>query len=493
MKDRRALGHGDGGFGTNSAARASLPGSRLKRSILALFVLPARWTAAGLFSIGGSWTRERRFGAERARGAAPRPRAAADRADPHDRQIYKHRIVRHCCVSKWDYQCAGRSAARRRSATRRRALVPESLDAAPAGEFVVVSGSPPKIHLPSCELRDPDCKIRYRNAVTAKRQDPAASVCETCQPDLEARRKALNDSGIFLHSAVLKRMKKSDWDVRSEVPVSAAPFLYDPVKEPGVLKKTGAGHRLNRQKFRKAVADSQNRSLIRETAVDVVATSGTLVLCIEVKKLNRRYVSWVFANHDTAYNGMAVLTKTPSGKNPLELWCVPKVLSKRRDISIRMESSGVESDLPTYDQGLALTVDSKGMYGFGNNSLAEATRQIVEGTFGLAVESLMQDVSSGRFKEQSFMPVIVTTADIFTCKYGANDLTADGVSGLSLEQQELIIYNCPIPMRARFPNQIADLKHHKQTRLSTKWPVLILSPKGLDALLKMLENFERTA
>ena len=283
----------------------------------------------------------------------------------------------------------------------------------------------------SCELRKPDSKPVHKNVAMATKRCPTASVCKKCQPDLEERRTALNRSGIFLHSAVLKRMKKGGCNVRSEVPVSVAPFLYDPVKEPGVLKKTGTKYRLNRQKFLKAVADSQNRSLMRETAVDVVATSGTLVLCVEVKKLNPRYVSWVFANHDTVYKEIPLLTITSSGKNARDLLCVPKIIGESRDLSIRMESSGPVLD-HTYDQGLALTVDSNGEYKSNKNSLEEATRQIVEGTFGLVVESLMQYVSSGQFKIKSFLSVVVTTADIFACKYGSNDLTADGISELSL-------------------------------------------------------------
>lgn len=371
--------------------------------------------------------------------------------------------------------------------------MPESRGVPPADESgVVVSESPLKIHLPTCKLADPDSKKRHKNVTMAEKRYPAALVCEKCRPDLEAQREALNDSGFFLHSAVLKRLSKGGWTVHSEVPVSAAPFLYDPVKEPGVLK-TDARHRLNRRKFLKAVADSQNKSLMRETAIDVVAASGTQVLCIEVKKLNPRYVSWVFANHDAGYEEVAVLSKTPSDKSARDLLCVPKILGGHRNLSIRMESISLKPASHTYDQGRALTRDAKGTYGSGGSSLEDATRQIIEGTFGLVVESLMQDVSSGKFTTQSFLPIVVTTANILTCEYDDNDLTVDGVPRSPLKPQDLVLYDCPVPMRARFPNQFADLKHHKQMRLSTKWPVLVISPKGLDALLTVLKNSTKTA
>lgn len=372
--------------------------------------------------------------------------------------------------------------------------MPESRGAPPAGDSgVIVSGSPLKIHTPSCKLADPASKSRHKNAAMAEKRYPAASVCETCRPDSEEQRAALNDSGFFLHSAVLKRVKRSGWSVNSEVSVSAAPFLYDPVKEPGVLKMTDAGRVLNRRKFLHAIADSQNKSQMRETAIDVVAVSGTQVLCVEVKKLNPRYVSWIFANHDAGYKEFAVLSKDFSDKSERDLLCVPRTGGSERDLCIRMESASLESALYTYDQGRALTKDAKGEYGFGNNSLADATRQIVEGTFGLVVESLMRDVSSGRFRAQSFLPTVVTTANILTCEYDANDLSSDGASGSTLEPKDLVIYNCPVPAVAKFPNQFADLKHHNQMRLSTKWPVLVLSPKGLDMLLATLENLARMA
>ena len=372
--------------------------------------------------------------------------------------------------------------------------MPESRGAPPAGESgVIVSGSPLEIHLSSCKLADPASKKLHKNTAMAEKRYPDASVCKTCRPDLEAQCEALNDSGLFLHSMVLQRIKKVGWTVHSEVPVSAAPFLYDPVKEPGVIQTTYVGRLFNKRKFLHAIADSQNKSLTRETAIDVVATAGAQVLCIEVKKLNPRYVSWVFANHDAGYKEIAVLYKELSNKSARDLLCIPKILSGNLDLSIRMESVSLESAGHTYDQGRTLIRDAKGNYGFGSSSLADATRQIIEGTFGLVVESLMQDVSSGKFKTQSFLPIVATTANILTCEYDANDLTADGVSGQPLKPQDLVIYDCPVPVRAKFPNQFADLKHHKQMRLSTKWPVLIIGPKGLDMLLAGLENSARTA
>ena len=306
--------------------------------------------------------------------------------------------------------------------------------------------------------------------------------------DTEERRKSLNDSGVFLHTVMLERMKKAGCVVYSEVPVSAAPFLSDPAREPGIIMPTADGPLLNTLKFQKAVADSQNEPLRRETAVDIVAMKRDGVLCVEVKKLNRKYVDWVFIKHDVDNDDFFAITKTSAHKTANDLLYIPKT-SGTSGLSLLMMSHSLEYLLPNkYGQGVSLTRDKTGKYSFKNNTLTEAARQIVEGTFGLVVESLIKHVSSGKDNKQSFIPIVVTTANILVCKYSPDNLTVDGVSKLNLEPRDSVIYDCPVPMRTKFPNQIADIENREQMRQFIRWPVLVVSPKGLDIFLRSITD-----
>ena len=306
--------------------------------------------------------------------------------------------------------------------------------------------------------------------------------------DAEERRKSLNESGVFLHSMVLERMKKAGCEVYSEVPVSAAPFLSDPSKEASVMGWTnGTSMSLDVQKFQKAVADSQNEPLRRETAVDVVARKRDGVLCVEVKKLNRKYVDWVFVKQDVVDDEFFAMTNTASRETDNDLLHVPET-SRTAGLSLRMMSYSLEYLLPDkYDQGVSLTRDRTDKYSFKSNSLTEAARQIVEGTFGLIVESLIKHVSAGKDNDQSFIPIVVTTANILVCEYSPEDLTVEGVSKLNLEPRDAVIYDCPVPMRAKFPNQIADIDNREQMRRFIRWPVLVVSPRGLDKFLSAVK------
>ena len=123
----------------------------------------------------------------------------------------------------------------------------------------------------------------------------------------------------------------------------------------------------------------------------------------------------------------------------------------------------------------------------------DAATQVIEGTFGVAVDALINQVTTGKgydHEAQYFIPIIVTNANILTCKYDPKDLDLNSgtVSKLELCQQDAVIYEYPFPMRVRFPNQVTSVQSEIQLRHAAKWPVLVLSPKGLD---DFLDSFEK--
>ena len=297
----------------------------------------------------------------------------------------------------------------------------------------------------------------------------------------QAQRKALDDGGFFLNSALLECAKEY-CRVYPEVPVSTAPFSFDPVK---CTTKTDSNRYLdNPAMFRKDMADSQNESLRKETVVDFVATQGRCVFCIAVKKLDPQHTRWVFArrSEDEAFSA---LTKTISDIGKFDLMHVPKAYSGSDDLSLRMETWDRKSfSIRKYDQ--ALSISAHGSEYSSDESLAEAAREIVCGTAGIALESLTRHVSSGKGNKQSFIPIIVTTADICTCEYDPKDLAVGGLSNVRLDKNGLIIYDCPVPASARFPNQIMDVEDREMTRRAVRWPVIVTNPENFSDLLRYI-------
>lgn len=304
--------------------------------------------------------------------------------------------------------------------------------------------------------------------------------------DLEKQLEALDGSGVALRAKVLKQLEKDNRRTETDVSVSVAPFLYDSVKPGETMRPENDAER--GAKSRHGIVRIQNEHLRREASVDIVATSDSAhVLCVGIEKMDPRQSNWVFADPDVADERLfgnsvdnkmffAVSTES-SGQKPGDLLHVPEADGAARGWAVRTEKVELLLDTYRYDQGLSFTKDEDRYAPDG--SLADASGRLVEGTFGLIVESLIRQVSSGEGKTaQTFIPIIVTTANILLCEYEKNELHVDGVP------KDAVVYNCPVPMRARFPNHIAGGDRRKYR--TGRWPVLIVTPKGLDGLLSRL-------
>ena len=231
----------------------------------------------------------------------------------------------------------------------------------------------------------------------------------------------------------------------------------------------------------------QNEHLRREASVDMVATSDSEhVLCVGIEKRDPRRENWVFADPDVAEgfpnasieNRMFVaVSRTSSERKSDDLLHVPKADGAALGWAVRTKMVELLLDTYRYDQGLSFQKDEGGFAPDG--SLADASGRLVEGTFGLIVESLIREVSSGGDgDEQVFIPIIVTTANILLCEYKEDKLTVGGAS------KDAVVYNCPVPLRARFPGHIAGVDGRAYR--TGRWPVLIVTPKGLGDLLHRL-------
>ena len=295
--------------------------------------------------------------------------------------------------------------------------------------------------------------------------------------DLEKQRKALNNSRIVLHAKALAQMG-DNWDVGKNVTVSFAPFLHDPVKSGEIVRASNDLRDV--PESGNGAAGAQNHHLTKEALIDIVATrKDAPVLCVGIEGLGSQCSNWVFAAPCSPGKDFLAISRNLSNEKDDDLLRVP--IDGKGPCSIRMEECRLHPKPTIYEQGMSFQRDAKCGY-VSNNSLAEASRRITEGTFGLVVESLTPSVSaSGDKNVQRFIPIIVTTAAILSCEYDQDDLAANGESNMNFVEKNAVIYDCPIPASARFPNQMADVNKHAYE--NTKRHVLIVNPKGLKDLL----------
>ena len=309
----------------------------------------------------------------------------------------------------------------------------------------------------------------------------SAKATESVAEDWAGQRKALNDGGFFAHLELLEYVEKAGWKVCSDVQVSAAPFQFDPVN--GIKKIASDESLVSSLLLPKAMVDGQSESMRRETTVDIVAIRRGRVLCVGIEKLDRN-ASWVFGWH-SENEGFSALHKVASSENKDDLMHIPKT-DNTGSLSMRMEPCNPwtsrqpnEPKFSTrrYDHGQSLTADDEGKYSYADRTVVEGARPILEGVFGLAKESLVRHVASGRGNDLEFIPVIATTANILACEYDRNS-----EPNTRLEERDAVIYDCPIPESVKFPNQVADFEDHERMRRAVRWPILIVNHKCLDRL-----------
>jgi len=328
------------------------------------------------------------------------------------------------------------------------------------------------------------------------------TACTNCKPTDFEKLSGLNVGGTFLQIAVHEKLKNENWPTIPEFPISLAPFVTDPMKHDIALKRINIGNgtevKTSSNNFQRAIAESQNQFFRKETSIDILAQKTTMprdyVLCIEVKKLNPEYVNWVFFDEGTMDNKFRVRTKSLSNQGIVNLLKIHESDRHGNEIFIHIEEF---TDIPNfqpncYDYGVTLTKDKEGNYSFQKSSLYDASLQIVESTYGALVDALINQVSTGMgyVPSQVFIPIIVTNANLLICDYDKKDIDLEKgiISNADFKSVNSIIYEIPTPMRAKFPNEITTNTNGEMTRTSSRWPILIMNPKGLD---EFLSNFDK--
>lgn len=88
---------------------------------------------------------------------------------------------------------------------------------------------------------------------------------ESDRDDFKKMAKYLNEDGTFLHFAALNKTREHGWDAMIEVPTSGAPFVSDPMKQPGAAR----GDVADPKKFQHWVGRSQKHALQNKRTVDM--------------------------------------------------------------------------------------------------------------------------------------------------------------------------------------------------------------------------------
>jgi hypothetical protein len=251
--------------------------------------------------------------------------------------------------------------------------------------------------------------------------------------------------------------------------------------------------------FQQAVSESQNQFLKKETSIDVlcgrIVNNIHYIPCIQVKKLNPKYVDWCFFREDNLQNELRVVTKSLGGDGLVDLLTIPQTDRGDPVVHIQIEKISIPSfSIICSDYGIALHKDpSQKKYKFQNSSLNDAATQCIEGTYGTIVNALVHQVSTGdgyNITSQIFIPIIVTNANLFYCDYDVNNINSGTgeISELNFNQVDHIVYEYPLPMTVQFPKSILGSRSVVQMKMSIRWPVLIVNPKGLEDLLTIFEN-----
>jgi len=323
--------------------------------------------------------------------------------------------------------------------------------------------------------------------------------------NLSDKTKSLNQSGAFLQIYVQNELTKYEWNTSMEVPLRVSPFLTDPWKKEETLQFfTFDYDRIDPVLFVKSAKNSLDRNIIDETSIDVIGqkaigTDYHFNLCIEAKKLNPNYSDWVFFQKHTKLNEMNFVCRQPINPTKITLFKIPKITPLTAESHLIISNMTDYFQYPVCNFGLALAKNKidKQYYKSEKTIVDEAARQIIKGTFGYIINKIFDQILNG-FPERypydtfdCFMPIVVTTAKLFLCNYDVNDIDSDTgkiTKDPSYKQVDSLIYQCAAPTSVQFPSTLENNDSIRQILLTSKWDVLVLSPKGLTKFLKSFKS-----
>ncbi len=319
--------------------------------------------------------------------------------------------------------------------------------------------------------------------------------------DLDEKTKSLNQSGAFLQLHVINQLEKCGWNVLSEYPVRISPFIDSPENDDTIKQGLENDAGVEPNSFVRTVRNCMDKTTVKETSIDVIAAKYAHrrqmhTLCIESKKLHPDFVDWVFFKQTQSDGKLRLLVKSEC-EPEVPLFTTPKTTKYEKthlEICTIKEFSGYE----ICDFGISLKnkkIDNE-YYKSDKTKVDDATRQIMEGTYGYIVDKILQNIQQGEPDLQNndiecFFPIVVTNANLFVCDVDKNKI--DPQKGTINENPEYmpvdsLIYECPTPSTIQFPEPFKAILDSDKNRAIKKWHVLVLSPKGFAEFLDILDK-----
>ena len=222
-----------------------------------------------------------------------------------------------------------------------------------------------------------------------------------------------------------------------------------------------------------------------------------LTLLIECKKNNPGFIDWVFFPHQiylrkhNHFSGLMIANSHP--ENPEVNWksstmIGPMISLKWIPTSDAWETRGNYQQYKRNDKTKT-----------SNNAIYNAAHQVALATRSIFGEEVNNNkILSARnvgisapYDNQIFIPVIVTTAKLFTCSFSPKDVNQKTgeipIAKVNLQEQPYVLYEYPIPANLHLPplDMVEALKTGNKD-FGTRMDILVVnSSRFVEFLLKL--------
>lgn len=280
---------------------------------------------------------------------------------------------------------------------------------------------------------------------------------------------SLNIQGTFFERRCQEETKKSNWNVVS----TNYPVEFPPHNGP-------------------LIGEQSSLDIYAQLAKETVL----LTVLIECKKNNPEFIDWVFFSHPSK-NHPKHFTGSLIEHQPIESegdkWQTTSMLSSMISIDWVTTSDAWE----TRGNYLKYKKD-KDKTRTSNAAITNAAHQIALATkFVINEEIVNSKALSGNYKmpyiHQIFIPIIVTTAKLWVCKFNPKDINPKtgemSFTKASLEEQPYLLYEYPLPVHFHStPLDKVNVLKTGNRNFGTRMDILVVNSSHFPEFLSRLEG-----
>lgn len=318
---------------------------------------------------------------------------------------------------------------------------------------------------------------------------------------------SLDQGGTFLQIHVTRELQNHNWPGSIiEYPTRASPFVNHPNSNPIVKPRLDASKKVHPKTYSTAILESQNQFEVLESSVDVLVARKipkkvAQTLCIEVKKLDPKFIDWIFFRIKSHIPGMQVFSRNTSHSGLVDLFTIPPMFGHFETENYTMVKK-FDRWIPLQHEisDFAVATNSNKLpqeyFRSDKSKIDESSRQILQNTYAVMVEKILHEINQtqpvvSEVKDDIFIPIIVTNATLWFCDINPKDI--DPQTGHTTKQPKYskldsIIYELPNPKSVQFPDPLSTNLTARQNLYVRKSHVLILSSKGLKTFLDNLDK-----